>query len=170
MIAVACPLVAAGLAVLAGWWDARTGRIPDALTLPVAGLAVALHAVAGGIGGALGALAGALLVGLVPLLLHRRDALGGGDVKLFAALGALLGIGPGLEIQFVAFAVGALIGIVLWWRRGELGVGLRGTLVLALPVLARRWPAPARLELRFGPAIAVATVLVLAWRATGGRP
>src|SRR5687768_11934679 len=36
-------------------------------------------------------LAGIILTGLVPLLLWKKNALGGGDLKLLVAMGALLG-------------------------------------------------------------------------------
>lgn len=81
--------------LLAALADARTGRIPDALTLP----ALAFGLVVGSPGGA-------AVCALPALWLFARGKLGGGDVKLLAALGALLG--PGALLVEV-LAIGAAL-------------------------------------------------------------
>src|SRR5262245_12973799 len=85
---------------------ARSVRIPNALTLPSAAAGLGLHALHGGAEGGLMSLAGFVFAGLVPFALHRSTqgrAIGGGDVKLFAALGALVGPSAGLEMELSAF-------------------------------------------------------------------
>jgi prepilin peptidase CpaA len=165
------PLVAAGaalsLAVASAILDHRTGRIPNALVLPGIVLGIALGALAGGAGGALEALFGALIAGAVPALLNRAGAMGGGDLKLFAALGALTGPRLGLEIQTAAFLCGAVQGLALWWRSGCLAGGLAAAASLVIPFAGRRIRerstvrAAAKTTLRFGPAIAVGAALAL---------
>ncbi len=82
------------LLALAAVIDARQRRIPNWLTfgLLLAGLGRALAFGGGGSFGhaVLGMLAGAAL----PLVLYAISALGGGDVKLLAAIGAWVGAGP----------------------------------------------------------------------------
>src|SRR3954471_1257372 len=85
-------------AAIAAWFDWRTGHIPNWLTL--LGLAVAIlgHFVRGtvldgpsaGVEHAGFAIGGALGCALVPMFMYWKRAMGGGDVKLFAALGAAL--------------------------------------------------------------------------------
>src|SRR5450432_4164605 len=98
-------VIVAGLAAFSDW---RTGIIPDKLTLPALlgaplaylGRGIATHA---GIDAAVTeagwSLGGALVCAAIPLLLYRQSAIGFGDVKLFAALGALLEPMIGLEAQ-----------------------------------------------------------------------
>jgi len=101
----------------------------------------------------------------VPLVLWRTGGLGGGDLKLFVALGALLGVRAGLEVQLVAFSVAALIAPTVLAFRGKLLAVLRNVARQLLnPFLPRdrRRPVPAELmtEVRFGPAIFAGTALV----------
>ncbi|MDD5306919.1 MAG: A24 family peptidase [Deltaproteobacteria bacterium] len=154
--------------------DARTGRIPNRLTLTglVAGLLAGLAAV-GPVGLAV-ALASALAAGLVPFLLFRAGAMGGGDVKLLAALGALLGAGGALELEMLAFAVGALQGLWMWLRAGTLAAGLKGAARLALRPLvgpgSRGCLASAGTPatvICFGPAVLAATVAIAALALAG---
>jgi prepilin peptidase CpaA len=128
--------------------DARSGHIPNWLV----GLGVVL-----GAGGSIAALAlidglealartgsaalGFLTCGAVPLLLFRLKALGGGDVKLLATVGAQLGPLLGLELSFAAFVVAA----VYWPLRS---VGVR------LPQRA----SSERLAIAFAPCLFVAAV------------
>lgn len=85
---------AAWLAVVAGVVDVRHHRLPDALTLPALPAALALVVPLGG--AAVGrAAAGAVLLAMVHLVVHAVSpaALGLGDVKLAAPVGAVLAAG-----------------------------------------------------------------------------
>lgn len=129
------------LTVTAAVTDARRGVIPNWLTLPCALGAPLAHLAVGGPSAALVSVLGLGLCALVPWLLFLRSAIGGGDVKLFAAIGALAGprIGISLEIAgFVATAVYAMG--VLSWRGRLLPVLLRSGRLLVDPFLpeARR--------------------------------
>lgn len=132
--------IAVGATALAAGTDARTGRIPNALTVPLLAGALLLHSFSGGAGELLGSIVGAAVCATTPLVLFSRGGMGGGDVKLFAALGALVGAAPGLEIQIVAFIVTGAVAIVGLIRQGRLSqvlaVSLRraGLFRGALPV------------------------------------
>jgi prepilin peptidase CpaA len=139
--------------------DARSGHIPNWLV----GLGLAL-----GAGGSIAALAladvpeavartgsaalGFVACGAVPLLLFRLQALGGGDVKLLATVGAQLGPLLGLELSFAAFAVAAT-----YWPLRCLG---------ARVLLAARGSAargtPERLAIAFAPCLFVAAIALSA--------
>jgi prepilin peptidase CpaA len=161
------------LTASAAWTDHRTGLIPNRLTLSGMALGLVLAAAGGGGHGILLAAAGAFAAGLVPLVLFRMKAMGGGDVKLFFALGALIGAGAALEIQALSFLVGAAQGLVVWYRQGRLVSGLKGIAVASLPFLRLRAAreegvlAARATEIRFGPAIFLATVAVIASRTMG---
>ncbi len=156
-------VAAAALAALIDW---RTGHIPNWLTLGALGLGVLVlplyrMAAEGGHwrGWAL-AFFGVIVCALVPLLLHRAGAMGGGDVKLLAAVGALYGPSLGLRAELYAFAAAALWAPAVLTFRGELLRALKNAAVLAfnacLPKARRRALDPLSLtELRFGPAICV---------------
>ncbi len=81
-------LLGLALAAAAAGADLRWRRVPKVLTLGGVAAGLGWHAWAGGLLPALAAAAAGLLLGL-PLLQLR--VLGGGDVKLLAALGAVLG-------------------------------------------------------------------------------
>jgi prepilin peptidase CpaA len=154
------------VATVAALIDARTGRIPNWLTLPTLCLGPVVHAVGAGRVAALDSVVGLLVAGVVPWLFYRGTrgrAIGGGDVKLFAALGALLGPQRGLQVQLTAFCVLALVALVVLSYRGQLSRVLRTTLRLAVaPLLARDRRLspedPSLTEFRMGPSIAAAVL------------
>jgi prepilin peptidase CpaA len=101
------PLLA--VLALAAIIDAKYRRIPNWLTfsLMAAGLARASwHA---GLSGAGYSLLGLLTGASLAILLFAISALGGGDVKLLAGIGAWVGPGP----VFVIFLVEAIVGMVI---------------------------------------------------------
>ena len=132
-LAIGLALLATALAAAI---DHRTGLIPNWLTLPALAAGLAGHGIVGGVGGLAASLVGALACALVPWLLFRKGALGGGDVKLFAALGALLGLRLGLDAELLAFVCAAVLALGQLARQGRLRVtlGNAGRLLLRRPV------------------------------------
>lgn len=159
-VALAC---AASLA--SAWTDAKTGRIPNLLTLPLLPAGLVLGLVQGGLLGLGTAALGCVVCFAVPYgLLHfsRGTAIGGGDVKLFAGLGALLGPRAGLEVELGSLVLLAVFALLALTWRGQLWALLVRTCWLAinwaLPVARRRTVQPEMLmTMRMGPAICVAT-------------
>jgi prepilin peptidase CpaA len=110
--------------------DLWTRRVPNPLTLGVAALGVVMAAaqltgvtVWGAVGG--------FLVGLALMLPgHVIGATGAGDVKLFAALGTLLGpVGIATAFLYTALA-GGLIVVMVARQRGRLEATLERTATL----------------------------------------
>jgi len=151
--------------------DFRTGLIPNSV--------VAWGAAAGVVAQLSTALLGEASLGLVlqrvglgfvlglalPLVLWGFGALGGGDVKLFAAIGVCVGPFPVLAIQLWAHVVALLIVPVQLLRSGNLLVTLqRSGRVLhnaCVPKRLRKPIDPASFtSLRFAPAILLAAVWV----------
>ncbi len=102
------PLALAWLAVLLSTVDIRHSRLPDALTLPAYPLLAALLWVADA--NLLRALVGCLIFLAVHLTTHllRPSALGGGDVKLSGAVGAVLGAVSWLALPLAAALASAI--------------------------------------------------------------
>jgi len=127
--------------------DVERLLIPDLLVLPLlwVGLLVNVSGLFAPVGDAVvGAAAGYLLLGILhwggPILL-KRDLMGRGDLKLFAAIGAWLGWRALFPVLFLACLSGAAIGIAR----------------LAFPGTSRTDPLP------FGPFLILGGVAVLGW-------
>lgn len=154
---VSC-LAVCGIAALTDW---RSCRIPNWLTLSTIGLGLGLGALSG-VQGIFVALVGALVCGLAPLLLCLVGAMGGGDFKLLAAVGALLGARLGLEAQAYAFAAASVWGLGVWLVSGRLVAVINGQLAR----LTRRDTNPVsrrlRTQMRFAPSVLVGVAVALA--------
>lgn len=164
---------------LAAWFDWRTGEIPNWLTLWPLVLGPLGHGVIGFLRGGWGAAGqgvlfaflGIVTCGVIPIFLYRSGAIGGGDVKLLGTLGAILRPMMGLETEMYAFVVAALYAPIRLAYEGKLLRTLGNTAVLVRNVFVpkdRRREVPREMlsELRFGPSVFVATLVVvmLHWR------
>lgn len=163
------------LTAVAAWIDYRTGEIPNWLTLGALALAPIAHiantvALGGGFKPAalagLFSILGALMAGLVPFMLFARGAIGGGDVKLFAAIGALLRPMWGVEAEVYGFVAAALIAPARLAYEGKLLKTLKNaTLLLLNPFLPKKKKIPVEPTMlswfRMGPAIFIGCVITL---------
>jgi prepilin peptidase CpaA len=123
------PLLAA--LVLAALQDWRYRRIANYLTIPLLAAGI-VRSLAGGPIGLQACLLGvAVGFGLMFALFAMR-AVGGGDVKLLAALGAWLGAWPTLEVFAAAGIIGMIVVLTQATAQGRLTVLLRNTTVLTL--------------------------------------
>ncbi|GAB6178467.1 prepilin peptidase [Desulfobaculum senezii] len=112
-------LTLTAILLVAAATDLTTQRIPNALTYPAIIAALAYHGLTNGTDGllfSLGGLALGLGVMLAPYLL---GVMGAGDVKLMAAVGALLGLGGALDAFILTTLLGGLYacGILLLHQR-----------------------------------------------------
>jgi prepilin peptidase CpaA len=121
-----------GLLIVAAAMDWRSRRIPNWLTLGLltSGLAQSLawHGAVTPMQSLLGALAG---FGLL-LVLFVLGAVGGGDVKLLAGVGAWLGPQGVLQVFTTAAVVGLIIVLVQSVWQGRMRILLRNSAVVAL--------------------------------------
>jgi prepilin peptidase CpaA len=137
-------LLALLVSALAALNDHVRRVIPNWLTLPSLGVALVVHACSDGMPGLVAALAASLACFAPAYFLFVRGGLGGGDVKLFAALGAVLGFRAGLEVELAAFV--AVAAFALFWRayHGGLWALLAGSVRATLHMVAPgRFVAPA---------------------------
>ena len=126
------------LVLAAAWSDFRTRRIPNVLTVAGAVSGLALHVWYSGLPGALTSIEG-LLVGLgLFIMFFFAGGMGAGDVKLLAAIGALLG--P--QSLILVFVLTGLLG---------------GVAAAAVIVWRRNW----RATMPYGPIIAAGTLVSL---------
>jgi prepilin peptidase CpaA len=119
------PATAILVAVIACLFDLRVRRIPNALTLGAALAGLLFHRLAEGPEGALVAAAG-WLVGLcvfLPFFVLR--GMGGGDVKLLAALGAWVGPQEALWVAVYTGIAGGVLGVCVAMSRGYLQTAMR---------------------------------------------
>ena len=139
--------VCIALAIAASAWDFATRRIPNILTVGGVFIGIALHGAVGFVDLGWSGLArgvGLALVGLgacsaFPLFSFLRGEMGGGDVKLFAAIGALCGPSLGFDVQACTFLV--TLAIVLPWRlarHGAFGATLRNARTVVTNAFAKR--------------------------------
>jgi prepilin peptidase CpaA len=173
-------LVAAALVVtsVAALFDWRKGRIPNWVSLGLLPLGPVAYAVLmygrrapwgipGALFGALLSLAGIALCALVPYVAFRFRIVGGGDVKVLATVGALLGPSPAISAELYAFLLAALyVPVRLAYQGRLLSTIYASTVAVASPLLprARRRSLPDAVfeEIRLAPFIFVGTVVSLA--------
>lgn len=165
------------LTAVAAWTDWRSGKIYNVLTLPGMVLGVAGRAWLDGAAGAADSLGGWFAVGgLMVVALALFPHVGGGDVKLMAMLGALLGVERGLEALLWTCTVAVIqVFAILTWKAGAwntcravwISLTRRGTAAIPEGETPRPEeeadPVPSMLteRLRMAPAALVAVLIVL---------
>jgi len=109
--------------------DARERRIPNWLTfgLMAAGLGRAAFVSPENFGHAM---LGIVVGGAIPLVLYMISAVGGGDVKLLAAIGAWVGPGPAILIFMVQAVLGLVIVITQALAQRRTGILLRNSALI----------------------------------------
>ena len=182
-----CVVLCVVIAAIGAWTDYRTRQIPNWLTFGGIALGVALQALLGhrgiemaqfggetAVGGIVHALLGAVVCGLPLWVLFRKEieredgtmdtVSGGGDVKILAAMGALLGLYYGLELEFLCLAATSVLTLARLAWHGRLLRVLSNALFLALnPILPKKWRRRITAELlhkvRLGVPILLGTVM-----------
>jgi len=152
--------------------DLRRGNVYNWLTYPAVVVGLAL-------GVAAGAAAGSWREGLfnhslgfgfgfgVLFVAYLLGGMGGGDVKLMAAVGAFLGWPGALHAVFYSFLVGAALGLVIVIWRGQIRAALRrlwrAMRILPLPSATMDEAVPtSTFRVPFGFAVCVGTLWYLA--------
>jgi prepilin peptidase CpaA len=171
------PLISGTLVILlliAAWHDTRHYRIPNLLVFPGAVIGVLLNTFLpqemGGLG-ILTSLAG-LGVGLVVLLpLYLLRAMGAGDIKLMAMIGAFVDPTDMLNVTLYILLAGGVLAIGVVLLRGKLAKLIDNLKIMLLMRLAgssiASLPASGMLpesagKLPYGVAIAAGTLVYLA--------
>ncbi len=154
------------LAIVAGWTDYRSRRIPNWLTVPGLAVGIGINVAAAGWGGLrtslLGAGLGLLL--LLPFVLLR--SLGAGDWKLAGALGAFVGTGVLVNLLVGSVFVAGIMAVALVIYKRRVRQTLRNIGHVLVSLVRFRSPGsevsldnPQSLKVPYGVALAFTVVL-----------
>lgn len=99
------------LAIAISYMDVRYRRIPNKLVLVTLLVGLTINTIFGGTQGLLLSLSGFALAFALMFFLHVFGTMGAGDVKLFAAIGAINGVSLVLPTLLVVALTGGLIAV-----------------------------------------------------------
>jgi prepilin peptidase CpaA len=160
------------LVILAALFDYRSRRIPNWLTLTGAITGIVLQSALHRTAGLTTSLKGMGLALLIYIPLYLLRGVGGGDVKLMAAVGAISGPANWLAIMLLTALVGGIFAIFLIAFRHRIGETLRniGSIAASISRAQPPFKGNPQLDVRSGQAlrlphavvIACATILFLA--------
>ncbi len=155
------------LALIVTYYDVRYRRIPNPFVLATLAVGIMLNAAEGGLSGALVSLGGCALAFGLMFFLHIFGAMGAGDVKLFAAIGSVVGTSLVLPTFFVIVLTGAVLAFITMLRAGTVRSTLQNVLMIlvglmpgwkmprfAVPV-DRRYTIPYGVAITFGSLISL---------------
>jgi len=165
-ITVAALLVPVAAAVT--YYDVRYRRIPNVLVLATLFGGLVLNLSFAGPWGLLMSVGGCALALLMMLVLHVLGAMGAGDVKLFAAIGSVLGLPLVAQTFLVVALTGGVLAVFSMLRAGS----VRATLINVLRIFVGflpGWemprfavPADRRKTIPYGVAITAGSLISLA--------
>jgi len=164
-----CIVLTIVVVVIAMITDLLSRRIPNLLTFPAFLLAIALRiAFQGWVGLGL-ALAGAILAPTLLLVMHGGKGLGMGDLKLAAAIGAILGPALAVASVLLTAVAGGILGIGMMLKPGGSLRNLISVISIGLPFRKKKGegePAadesPVAITMPYGVAIGAGSLMTLA--------
>lgn len=156
------------LAVLIIYHDVRYRRIPNAFVLATLISGLTLNFALGGFNGALHSIGGCVLAFILMFILHVFGAMGAGDVKLFAAVGSVIGAQLVFPTFLVVVLTGGVLAMVSVLRSGVFRSTMHRVLQILVGLLPG-WqmpkfsvPADRRLTIPYGVAITVGAIIATA--------
>jgi len=155
------------LAVIISYYDVCYRRIPNAFVLATLVAGVLINAFFGGVHGAMTSLGGCFIGFTLMFVLHIFGAMGAGDVKLFAAIGALTGANLVLPTFLIVTLTGGVLGVVSMLRAGQLKFTMMRVFQILIGLLPGyklpRFPVPVdrRYTIPYGVAITFGSLISL---------
>jgi prepilin peptidase CpaA len=156
------------LAVLIIYYDVRYRRIPNPFVIATLISGLTVNITFAGMNGAVNSLGGCLLAFLLMFMLHVFGGMGAGDVKLFAAIGSVIGAHEVLPTFLVVLLTGGVLAIVSVLRTGI----FKTTMIRVLQILVGLlpgWqmprfavPADRRHTIPYGAAITIGAIIATA--------
>src|SRR6185436_11320471 len=129
------------MAIFIVYYDVRYRRIPNVLVLALLIGGLTLNTSFGGWHGALTSLEGLGLAFLPMFLIHLFGAMGAGDVKLFGAVGSVIGVSMVPLTFVVVVMLGAALAIYTMLRAGTVFSTLHGVLRIFVGIMPG-WEMP----------------------------
>ena len=158
-------LILLPVAVAGIYYDVRYRRIPNALVLATLAAGLTSHLAYGGLGGLKASALGFLFAFVPMLVIHILGAMGAGDVKLFGAIGAVVGAKLVLPTFVLVVMLGGVLAVVSMLRSGTVFSTLHGVLRIFVGLLPG-WqmprfsmPADRRKTIPYGVAITLGSLL-----------
>ncbi|HEY7785568.1 MAG TPA: prepilin peptidase [Pyrinomonadaceae bacterium] len=165
---IATVILLVPLAVIIIYHDVRYRRIPNAFVLATLISGIAINTIFGGFNGVLSSLGGCALAFILIFVLHVFGAMGAGDVKLFSALGAVMGANLVVPTFLVVVLTGGLLAIVSIMRAGAVMTTMHRVLQILVGLLPG-WempkftvPADRRHTVPYGVAITIGGLISVA--------
>jgi prepilin peptidase CpaA len=155
---------AVGILVVVAYWDARTRRIPNALSLTTAALGLGRIALAADVIDAGYTLAAAMIIFAITFALFQRGAIGGGDAKILTTTALLIGYRELLGFLLLMSLCGGVLALAtLAAERLDLSFGWfrLGAHVSSTGQSDRGRVASKGLTVPYGVAVATAAVITL---------
>ena len=156
------------LAIFVIYYDVRYRRIPNVLVLATLLAGISINTGFSGVNGMLSSVEGFALAFFPMLLMHIFGAMGAGDVKLFGAVGAVLGVSMVPLAFVVVVMLGAVLAIYTMLRAGTVFSTLHGVLRIFVGILPG-WEMPRfamspdrRHTIPYGVAIMVGSLIAVA--------
>ena len=156
------------LAVLVIYHDVRYRRIPNPFVLATLSTGLILNFFLSGISGGLSSLGGCVLAFVLMFILHVFGAMGAGDVKLFAAIGSVIGAQLVLPTFVVVVLTGGLLALISVVRSGVFKTTMHRVLQIFVGLLPG-WqmpkfsvPTDRRLTVPYGAAITIGAIIAIA--------
>ena len=153
------------LAALVIYYDVRYRRIPNSFVLATLIAGLILNFAIGGVRGGISALGGCIFAFILMFMLHVFGAMGAGDVKLFAAIGSVIGAQLVLQTFVVVVLTGGVLAFFNILRTGI----FRTTMIRVLQIFVGMlpgWqmpkfsvPADRRLTVPYGVAITIGAII-----------
>ena len=155
------------LAVFITYYDVRYRRIPNAFVLATLVCGLLINGILNGLGGLGSSVGGCLVAFGMMFALHLFGAMGAGDVKLFAAIGSVVGLGLVVPTFVVVVLTGGVLAVVSTVRAGAVVVTAQRVLLILVGFLPG-WqvprfavPADRRLTIPYGVAITFGSLISL---------
>ena len=153
------------LAALVIYYDVRYRRIPNSFVLATLIAGLTFNIVMDGVSGGLSSIGGCLFAFILMFMLHVFGAMGAGDVKLFAAIGSVIGAQLVLPTFVVVVITGGLLALVNVLRSGIFRTTMHRVLQILVGLLPG-WqmpkfsvPADRRLTVPYGVAITIGAII-----------
>jgi prepilin peptidase CpaA len=155
------------ITVLITYYDVRFRRIPNAFVLATLLSGLILNITDGGWAGAMVSLKGGALAFGLMLFLHIFSAMGAGDVKLFGAIGSLIGVSWVFQTFLIVLITGGVLAVIVSLRNGKLRETWQRVLLIFINLFSGwqppRFPAPTdrQATIPYGVAITFGTLISL---------